>query len=73
MDPLRYRPRITRYGGRGHAVGGLDAKVGGPRRPSIEDSDAPPPCKILVQNFQPVTPEGKKMKRDYDAGAPSRT
>ena len=67
-----YRPRINRYGGRGHAVGGQDAKVGGPRRPLIEDADKPPPCRILVQNFQPVTAEGKKMKRDYDAAASGR-
>ena len=72
MDPLRYRPRINRYGGRGHAVGGHDAKVSGPRRPSVEDDDKPPPCKILVQNFQPVTPEGRKRKQDYDAAASGR-
>lgn len=72
MDPLPSSPRINRYGGRGHTVGGQNAKVGAPRRPSEEDSTAPSPCRILVQNFQPVTPEGKKLKRDFDASAPSR-
>lgn len=67
-EPLAERFSVRRFGGRAHQVAMQDRKsffdkIGG-------EGGSNGPCRVLVQNFKPLTPEGSRRLTGGESKSP---